>query len=465
LIEVVNMIPRALSDEFEQDSEPSIAVNPADPTQIVGSAFTPDPFLGPLAPIYVSSDGGATWALHSVVPGGPTTGDISVAFATDGGTLYAGTLNGATGDLNVLRTPKALSPAPMTLLVRRPDEDQPWASAVTVTDGGSARDRVYMSHNNNGASPQSASVELSQDARTAAAPAGFATHVIEERPTAAQDGPPVRIAPHKDGTVYAAFQHWVKILASSATAVDVAVDIVVTRDDHGAAGPGPFRALTDPGDGEVGKRAARNRFARYTKGVGPLGQERIGGDLAIAVDPNDSDSVWIAWCDRVGGPNGTDWTMHVQHSSDRGETWSEDLHTITNAKNPALAVNDKGVLGLLRQQLAGVGSAARWVTELELTADRWATSAGRFPLHTAPASTPRAHGFPYIGDYIRLLTVGDEFYGAFSGSNEPNQAHFPQGVTYQRNADFATRSLLGADGASPVNVSIDPFFVHYVPDA
>jgi hypothetical protein len=36
---VVNMIPKALSGEAEQDSEPSLAVNPADPSQIVASAF------------------------------------------------------------------------------------------------------------------------------------------------------------------------------------------------------------------------------------------------------------------------------------------------------------------------------------------------------------------------------------------------------------------------------------------
>ena len=46
-VQVVNMIPRSLSDEVEQDSEPSITVNPANPQEIVGTAFTPDPFGGP----------------------------------------------------------------------------------------------------------------------------------------------------------------------------------------------------------------------------------------------------------------------------------------------------------------------------------------------------------------------------------------------------------------------------------
>src|SRR5581483_3089395 len=53
---VVNMIPRSLSGEEHQDSEPTIAVNPANPLQIAASAFTPDPAAGPRAPIFVSTD-------------------------------------------------------------------------------------------------------------------------------------------------------------------------------------------------------------------------------------------------------------------------------------------------------------------------------------------------------------------------------------------------------------------------
>ena len=60
---LVNMIPRSLSGEAHQDSEPTIAVNPANPLQIAASAFTPDPLKGSFSPIYISSDGGNTWTL------------------------------------------------------------------------------------------------------------------------------------------------------------------------------------------------------------------------------------------------------------------------------------------------------------------------------------------------------------------------------------------------------------------
>ena len=57
-----------------------------------------------------------------------------------------------------------------------------------------------------------------------------------------------------------------------------------------------------------------------------------------------------------------------------------------------------------------------------------------------------------------LVAVGKDFYGVFSTSNQPRKANFPQGVQYQRNANFTTNTLLDVDNATPVHVSIDPFF-------
>ena len=86
-------------------------------------------------------------------------------------------------------------------------------------------------------------------------------------------------------------------------------------------------------------------------------------------------------------------------------------------------------------------------------------------LHTALFSDPpRGKNLPYLGDYIRLLTVGKDFYGVFSGSNHPDPANFPLGVTYQRNGNWAAHTLLNTDNASPVPTSIDPMFVHYTPE-
>jgi len=458
---IVNMTPASLSGETRQDSEPNIAVDPGNPATIVATAFTPDPLGGSNAPVYVSSDGGLSWQLRTIVPsGGPTTADISLSFASSGGTLYAGILNRPNFHFLVLRAPDPVgSTSPMTILVDRANEDQPWVSAATVPGGaGGGDDRVYIGHNDFNASPRTASVELSTDARTAGQPAGFGTHGVERRGTAGQDGPPTRTAVHPDGTVYACFQRWVTNEGSGPGFSDHTMDVVITRDDNWGLGGNPFSALVGD-DGQAGVRLATGRFIRFTASTGPLGQERIGADLAIAVDPTNSSRVFVAWADRVGGKAGTDWTIHVQRSADRGATWSGDLLTLTNGKNPALAINSEGTVGLLFQLLEPDGTGGtRWVTHLHLTRTDWALAPTDRVLHTAPSGIPSRIFLPYLGDYVRLLSVGTNFYGVFCGSNQPDQGNFPNGVTYQRNANFGTGQLLANDNITPVTVSIDPFF-------
>ena len=73
------------------------------------------------------------------------------------------------------------------------------------------------------------------------------------------------------------------------------------------------------------------------------------------------------------------------------------------------------------------------------------------------ADVPAMAFVPYLGDYAYIQAIGKDFYGIFSASNFPDLNNFPQGVTYQRRANFTTHQLLRADGTE-VPVSIDPFF-------
>ena len=456
---LVNLIPASLSGEASQDSEPNIAVNPAKPTDMVATAFTPDPLHGPNAPIYVSTDGGQTWSLRAVVPGdGPFgTGDISVGFADQGGVLYCGILSANapanTTRLQIMRTSNFLSTATMSVLVDRTGVDQPWVVAGTVQVGGAARDRVYVGSNDfGGPNGQTATVDLSLDAATGAAPAGFAAHRIERGATAGQDGPPIRLAIHPDGTIYAVHQRW-----TSGSGTTIKMDIVVTRDDGWAAGPNPFGALTDASDASVGQRIVKGRVTVWNA---TMGQERLGADSAIAVDPTNSSIVYVAWGDRPGGA-AKPWTIHVRRSTDRGQTWSKELRTISKGKNPCLAVNSDGALGLLCQQLTGTGTAQRWVTSFEVTKDAWTTKVTPAVLHTALAAQLTPSFLPYLGDYARVVSVGKDFYGIFSGNNHPDQGNFPNGVSYQRNVNWNNHSLLDLDGVTHVPDSIDPFFFHW----
>jgi hypothetical protein len=179
-----------------------------------------------------------------------------------------------------------------------------------------------------------------------------------------------------------------------------------------------------------------------------LGFERVGSTLSVAVDPRDSSRLYVGWGDRSGEDL---YTLHVRRSIDRGVTWSaQDLHTLHNATNLALAVSANGVVGLLYQQLTN----GRWVTHLEQTPDTF-VSIRDTVLADTPADAPPWSFFPYLGDYVHLMAVGSEFRGVFSANNRPVGADFPNGVVFHR----AQRNGALEDGnGNPTPISIDPFY-------
>jgi hypothetical protein len=231
------------------------------------------------------------------------------------------------------------------------------------------------------------------------------------------------------------------------------------RDDSGATSPTPFRDLVDPSDHLPGRLVTTHVTIPWSNAP-TLGQERIGSTLSLAVNPLHSDTVYLAWADRVGTAD--IYTVHVRRSTDRGATWSGDLRSVTNATNASLAVASNGTVGLLYQQVTGSGggSTSRWVTTLEQSRDGFTTHQD-VVLATVPATTPPLQFLPYIGDYNGLLTRGSQFLGIFAASNTPDSTNFPHGVVYHRRVDFATHRLLdgsGTGGDAPVAGSIDPFF-------
>jgi hypothetical protein len=458
---LVNMIPKSLSAEEEQDSEPMITVNPNNPDHIAGSAFTPDPMGSGRAPYFVSTDGGKTWALNTVVPGGSETADIAIAFSGTDDRFYAGILrrdspNPNQTRMSILRTKRFDDPTTLEVIDDRQRPDQPFAHAITVAGGADkGKERLYVGSNDGGGGSKSATLDIGLD--VGAPVPSFKRVRIEHRVTAGQNGPQIRPALHPDGTVYAAFLGWRSQAGNfDAGTLRVTSDVVVVRDDHGGTGATPCEDLKDPTDGQVGMRVARGvKFAFQKFGQAQNGQQRLGSTLAIAVDPRpgQSGTVYLAW---GGDEPATGFTIHVRRSLDRGVTWSpSDLLAVPRGINAALAINSDGVVGLLYQQLTGTGSTMRWETHLRRTTN--GTVWSDLVLVTTLANDPPKQGDPYLGDYDHLVAVGKIFYGIFSASNVPDRANFPNGVVYQRNADFTSRKLLNLNGAT-VNASIDPFF-------
>ena len=444
-IKVIDLVPASLSGESNQDSEPFLAIQTANPQVMVASAFTPNPFsITGNAPVYVSQDGGISWVLNAIAPVQRMPCDITHAMAAGEnhprGDLHAGTLACAAGvTLNESESNDVSLSTTMSVQATRGNVDQPFVRALGVSVG----DRIYVGVNDfNQPNGHTATVDVSVDGG-----ATYKSVPVEARKTAGQDGPSVRPAVANDGTVYAAFFGWRKFDGKTATS-----DIVVVRDDAAATGAKPFQALKDPSDKLPGSLVVKKASIPWSNAP-TLGQERIGSTLSIAVDPNNSSTVYVGWADQ--GNKGDIYTVHVRRSTDRGVTWSKtDLPrtTISNATNIALAVANNGVVGLLYQQL----SNGRWVTHLVQSHDGF-TTAQDLVLATVPADAPTQQFLPYLGDYDYLLSVGNEFRGVFCANNTPDLANFPQGVTYQRAADFNSKTL--NDGAGNlVPISIDPFY-------
>ncbi len=433
------MIPAALSGETNQDSEPFLSVHPSDSLLMAASAFTPNPAGSgaSTAPIFISNNAGANWTLQNIVPSQGITGDITHAFdAQGGGDLYGGILKRPGNlTLNALETPNFLLPNTMAITSSRDNVDQPFLQAT----GTSGADRIYIGNNDFAVTPQSATVDVSLDGGTT-----WNAVRIESRNTGGQDGPSIRPTIARDSTIYVAYFGWRSFSGGIATS-----DVVVVRDDNGAAGPDPFKDLTGT-DGLSGRRVVQNVSIPFSNAP-TLGQERIGSTLSIAVDPTNSDVVYVSWADRIN--NGATYTVHLRRSTDRGVSWSGVMVTAPNATNSAVAVADNGTVGFLFQQV----TANRWETHLLQSLDGFTTVLEDGVLATVPANTPQLRFLPYIGDYTFLLAANGNFQGVFSAGNTPDSTNFPSGVVYQRAADFATETLLDRNGQS-VAVSIDPFY-------
>ena len=455
-VSVVDIIPESLSGETADDSEPNLAVNPLHPSQIAASALTRDPMGGKMAPIFISTNGGQTWSCRSVVPSPQVTCDITLRFGSSSDVLYVSALRNQIrlGDfklepleLVICRSSGFANAWVMDEVAKRQGEgiDQPY---ITATTAANQKDRVFVGVNDFNGRPRkkTATIDRSLDGTANS----FIPILIESRTTFDRDGAEIRPAISSDGNVvYAAFNHVTREHDNLRIA-----DVVVVRDDNGGDSTLPFTSLVDCDDGFFGMRVVKERTFAWDL---CLGNDRLGGDLAIAVDPKHANTVYLAWSEQLQNQP----TLHVKKSTDGGTNWGPVLRSIGNAKNPGLAINNKGKLGFLYQQVDTSDGVDTWMTKFERTSDDFKTSPNVLTLATFPVSE-----FPVctdsgarllLGDYLHLMSERNDFYGIFSSSNVPDRARFPCGVTFQRRKDFNSKKLLDLQG-NGVSPSIDPFF-------
>ncbi len=410
---IVDIIPKAQQNEHAQNSEPNIALNPADPTKIVISAFGNGG-----NPIFISKNGGTSWALLQKVP----AGDISIGW---GGPFnaYMTTLTRSGSAIGTLRLHDPTIKSAFRGVahsVYRPGGDgpvQPWTEAAFVE----GVDRIYVAFNDLSQSTKTASVRQSRDGGLT-----WQNTVIERNvPGDGSDGSAVRVAARGD-TVYAVFQRYNHVDANQ----DETGDIVIVRDDAGGA-----HNFMDLGVSGAGKAVATGE----TFPQGSIGQERLGSDLSIAVDPNNPARVAVAYAAVQSG----NIVVVVHLSTDSGASWSKIFTTPADSALPALAIAANGTVGLLYTSYDGTNLE----THLVQSSNNFTSNTDLLLSKFADQSLVSDFD-PYIGDYEDLVAVGNTFYGTFSASNDTTD--FPQQPVFLRDP-----ALLGT---KKVPFSIDPFF-------
>jgi hypothetical protein len=436
---IFDTIPFSFSGEQAQNSEPSLAVDPLDPTQIFAGTFGVQP-----NPFFKSITGGTAW----FDDGSLFHNDKSMAWKTDGsGAITATLVNGATGINTFFELTGGSSfGAPINQFAPGHVVDQPW-----VRTGPS--DHVYVGFNDfNSVASMLVSVNGGVN---------YNQITLDRVGAGIQDNPSIREAVN-GSTVYAIFERWNTVVENDANGARFTSQVVIERSDNGGADG--FTALGAGGNGVIAGTPT-GVFASTTNTPLTLGQERVpGSDLAIAVDPNNAAHVVAVWLDAPGANGAGIEQLHLAESFNSGGSWAEKFVTsaATRSDQGAVSISSTGAIGFLYNNY---DPATNHLSQhIVTTTDDFVTSTDQ-TLATESNATPLITFHPYQGDFFDLTSVGNTFYGIFSASNADNgtDAQFSNvifGRNFTGNSGTSSFQLLDLNG-NPVASSIDPYFFTY----
>lgn len=445
VINIVDIVPQANSAETVHQAEPSLAVDPANPQTIFATTFNnPN---GGNAPIFRSTLGGSvgSWSVFQSLG----SADWTVSFSPAGGTAYISRLAGS--GIAIERSVGGGAFSSVASGSFSGSADQPY---IAVGRSG-GQDRVYVGFNDLGHTPQSASIHYSTNSGTTwsgASPVRLET----VNPTGiTQNAPPIRTGFASTGRAYSVFVRPSSTVGASP--FDLIGSLVVRRDDNNAT---PTFANLGPGGAGVQPPQMANirmpwLLTQCGSGTGTSAQ-RARSSLALAVDPSNENRLAVSYPDAV---NGT-LHLHVLVSNDAGNTWTEPMPAITGGAIPALAFAANGAIGLLYQQWDGTNQS----THMRQSGDGLNSFSDVTLSSWAGSQIVNPH--PYLGDYYDLESVNNQFYGIYSGSNDPTQSPWA-GPSVNVQLDRFYNGTLGtasaqlrsaAVGGSAVAVSLDPFF-------
>ncbi len=408
-----------LANSWSGGSEPSIAINPANPRQIAITSFRAS--WGADAPLFYSTDGGKTWTEENTIPAPPgltgVTGcpcDQTIDYGRDGRLygsflLYDGTnTNVVTGSTTDPTSAAAWgwngSPAQLTNNARLNSADQPWL--VVGRDPTTAtQDNVYAGYDDFSGSP---------DARVAVSYGVVPVNITQDSKAGTESplvtNPGLRLTTDpRNGYVYAIYEQ------SSGTSQPKSVTYILNRSTDG----GKTWTLNGNADGLTIDTVNSDQGSYKFGTVNAL----LGGVDHVAVDPTNGDVYVVYGEDTAGIGAGNQLIVRRLQDNGSGDLTVGAASTLTSASSaalPSIAVASDGRVAVLYDTYGGWNTTTwypNFSAHLALSTDHGTTFTDQvLQTFDSPATDNGDAGQRVLGDYQQLKASGADFYGVFSGN-------------------------------------------------
>jgi CARDB protein len=387
------------------DTEPSIAVNPANPLEIAVVAFSGN--WGPAvtgaqvnAPVWKSTDGGLTWTkvnqIPQPAPGFSGPGDRKVAFSSPG-QIFTAEL-GAGSDLKDFVFRQTGLPNASLTAGGAYGDDQPHLD-VDKNGAGPCFNRLYSPWLDFGAGNPRSTVSHSINSGVVMNDVPAGDNTFPNRTT--------RIAIAPDGKAYIIYKTREGAMPGG---FENAHFRVARSDNCGVA----WNALGAGGVSVHGAGAVQTWFTNNWGGPGKVARAR-SSDAWIAVDSGDGDVYGVHVSKDASGFG----QIYVARSTNQGVNWTSNRVTdgTHHSAYPEIAVAANGAVGVLYIDFEVSGQSTIFRHRFARSFDNGVTWDDQILQSMDPNPLPNAASGFLWGDYEGLTAHGETFYGVFTGES------------------------------------------------
>jgi len=426
---VNNSDPNLTNTDTFNDGETSITVNPANPNEVVVTAFSGG--WGANAPLWQSTDGGNIWTKQFTIPAPPGIAaagcpcdqaiDYGMANQMSGTFLISDIFGGTTTDpasaaaWNWLVVGGVTQPTNFNNSPPPGGVDQPWL-LVNVDPTIPAQDNVYTAYDDftNGnncvgdacTERVSASYGVNPPNFTADNQSGTATGSINPGHRLAVDP--------RNGFVYSLFQR--NVAAGNGGSKNI--DYMLNR----STDAGTTWTLNGMAGGIIVANADSTQPTPKFGTVNAL----LGGVDHAAVDPNNGDVYYVYGNRDAGTGNDRLAIRRIQDDGAGGVTVGPESFVTgqVEAAIPSVAVASNGIVGVFYYTFDGTSpppdNLPIFSAHLAQSTDQGVTFSDQVLLTFLSSATDSGNARQRVlGDYMQMKAVDTCFFGAFTGNGVP----------------------------------------------